>query len=69
MCGPQADCASAAGAIVLGLSPPQVHVTVVSYEDTSVQVVIPGLAEVGPTELIATVDDRSSNALPFEVLP
>jgi hypothetical protein len=69
LCGPAADCAHAAGAILLGLSPPQVHINVVSYTDTSVQAVIPSLATVGRTDLIATVDDRSSNALSFEVLP
>jgi len=69
LCGPAADCAHAAGSILLGISPPQVHVNVVSYTDTTVQAVIPGIASLGATDLIATVNDRSSNALSFEVLP
>ena len=69
LCGAADDCAHATGSIVLGLSPPQVQVHVVSTDPDSLVVVIPALAEVGATHLIATVDDRSSNALSFEVLP
>jgi len=69
LCGPSADCARATGEIVLGLSPPQVHADVVTTAADRIEVVIPAIAELGATHLIATVDDRSSNALPFEVLP
>ncbi len=69
LCGDNDDCAHATGSIVLGLSPPQFQANVVASDPTSIRVVIPSLAEVGDTHLIATVDDRSSNALAFEVLP
>jgi hypothetical protein len=46
-----------------------VRTVVVSYDDTAARIVIPLAAPVGPTALIATVDERSSNALAFEVLP
>jgi len=69
LCGVAGDCAHATGDVVLGLSPPQVHVAVVRLEATSADVVIPTIAPVGPTHLIITVDERASNALAFEVLP
>jgi hypothetical protein len=69
LCGADDDCAHATGSIVLGLSPPQLQANVVASDPTSIRVVIPSLAEIGATHLIATVDDRSSNALAFEVLP
>lgn len=69
LCGAEADCAHAAGEILLGLSPPQVHANVTSYADDRIELVVPPVASVGATHLIAVVDERSSNALPFEVLP
>lgn len=69
LCGAHDDCTHATGSIVLGLSPPQIQATVVAAEPTSLRIVIPSLAALGATHLIATVDDRSSNALAFEVLP
>ncbi len=69
LCGAADDCAHVTGSIVLGLSPPQVQANVVTLDSTSMRVIIPALAEIGASHLIATVDDRSSNALAFEVLP
>lgn len=69
LCGANDDCVHATGSIVLGLSPPQIQATIVTSDSTSIRVVIPAIAELGTTHLIATVDDRSSNALAFEVLP
>lgn len=69
LCGASGDCTTAAGEFDLGLALPMVRLTVVSYADTTAQVVIPPVAPVGPTALIVTVDDRASNALGFEVLP
>lgn len=69
LCGAEDDCTRATGSIVLGLSPPLVQASVVSAEPSALRIVIPSLAEIGATHLVATVDDRSSNALPFEVLP
>lgn len=69
LCGAGADCASAAGEILLGLSPPQVHANVTAFADDRIELVVPPIASPGPTHLIAVVDERSSNALPFEVLP
>ena len=68
-CGPHADCASAGGEVALGLDPPSVQAPIVSFEDTQAQIRIPALAPVGPTQVVMTVNDRSSNALGFEVLP
>ena len=69
LCGPQGDCAKAGGEIQLGIDPPTVRANIVSYSDTSAQIAIPPAAPVGPTVLIAIVNERSSNALDFEVLP
>jgi hypothetical protein len=69
LCGPGGDCTTAAGEIQLGINPPIVRAIVVSYSDTSAQIAIPPAAPVGATVLIATVNERSSNALDFEVLP
>jgi hypothetical protein len=69
LCGASGDCAKAAGEVDLGLALPMVRLSVVDYADTSAQVVIPPIAPVGTTALIVTVNERSSNALGFEVLP
>jgi len=69
LCGPQGDCASAAGEVALGRNLPMVRAVVVAYSDTAAQVVVPSLAPIGKTVVIAIVDERSSNALDFEVLP
>jgi hypothetical protein len=69
LCGPQGDCANAGGEIQLGIDPPTVRANIVSYSDTSAQIAIPPATPVGSTVLIAIVNERSSNALHFEVLP
>jgi hypothetical protein len=69
LCGPTSDCATAGGQIQIGLQPPTVAATIVSYADTTAQIQIPAIAPVGRTSLVVTVDDRASNALAFEVLP
>ncbi|MBX3154560.1 MAG: hypothetical protein KF773_01075 [Deltaproteobacteria bacterium] len=69
LCGEPADCATAAGEIQIGLSPPVVLATVVAYTDTAATLVIPPVTPVGATVLVATVNERVSNALAFEVLP
>jgi hypothetical protein len=69
LCGPSGDCARAAGEVQLGLDPPTVRAIIMSYSDTVAQVVIPPVAPVGDTVLVVTVNERSSNALAFEVLP
>jgi len=69
LCGARADCASAAGEVELGLRPPMVRAIVVDYSDTAAQIVIPPAVPVGATALTVTVNERSSNALDFEVLP
>src|SRR5262245_27166825 len=68
-CGPHADCANAGGEVMLGLELPSVQAPIVSFADTTAQVRIPDIVPVGKTQLVMTVDDRSSNALAFEVLP
>lgn len=69
LCGADDDCARATGSVVLGLSPPQVQLAVVDAAPTSLRLVVPAIAELGATHLFATIDDRASNALAFEVLP
>jgi hypothetical protein len=69
LCGVGGDCATAAGEIQLGLAPPMVRTVIVSYSDGEAQIVIPPAAPLGATVLIATVNERASNALDFEVLP
>jgi hypothetical protein len=68
LCGARGDCVTAAGEVQLGLDLPMVRATVVSYSDTTAQIVIPSITPVGPTTLLVTVNDRTSNALAFEVL-
>jgi len=69
LCGERGDCATAGGEITIGLDSPFVQASILSYEDTTAQIVIPELAPVGKTQLVVTVNERSSNALDFEVLP
>jgi hypothetical protein len=69
LCGASGDCTTAAGEVQLGLEPPTVRVIVTEYSSTAAQVVIPPIAPVGSTSLVVVVDERSSNALGFEVLP
>jgi len=69
LCGTSGDCAHAAGEVQLGIEPPTVRAIVVGYSDTSAQVVIPPVAPLGASVLVVTVNERSSNALDFEVLP
>lgn len=68
LCG-GGDCSTAAGEVQIGTEPPMVRAIVVSYADTAAQIVIPPVTPIGKTQLIVTVDERSSNALDFEVLP
>ena len=67
LCG--GECTTAAGEVQIGTEPPMVRAIVVSYSDTAAEVVIPPVTPIGTTALIVTVDERSSNALDFEVLP
>lgn len=68
LCGPRGDCATAAGEVQLGLALPMVRAVVVSFSDTSAQIVIPPVTPLGPTTVLVTVNERSSNALAFEVV-
>jgi hypothetical protein len=69
LCGVSDDCTTAAGEVQLGLDPPMVRAIVTSYSSTAAQVVIPPIAPVGETAVFVVVNERSSNALDFEVLP
>ena len=69
LCGPAGDCATAAGEVALGRNLPMVRAVVVDYSDTEARIVVPTLAPIGKTVVIAIVDERASNALDFEVLP
>ena len=67
LCGPVGDCTNAGGQVQIGLVNP-VAAVIISYADTSAQIIIPTAAPLGPTELLVTVNDRASTALAFEVL-
>lgn len=59
------DCATAAGELTIG----DVRAPLLAFSDTSAQIAVPDLSPAGTTSIILTVNDSSSNALPFEVLP
>jgi hypothetical protein len=69
LCGRAGNCDTAGGEVELGIGLPAVRANVVAYADTSMVIVIPSVAPVGPTQLVITVNERASNALDFEVLP
>ena len=69
LCGSKGDCTTAGGEVQIGLNPPTVQAIIVSYTDTVAQIQIPAVAPVGKTDLVLTVNNSSSNALAFEVLP
>lgn len=65
------DCAHAAGEFIAGIGGdlPAVQLPVVALADTSAQIMIPDAAPAGHVSIVLTVNDASSNALGFEVLP
>ena len=67
LCGESGNCETAGGAIRIGLDNP-VQAMIIDYSNTAAQIRIPTIAPVGETVFIATVNDRASNALDFEVL-
>jgi hypothetical protein len=67
-CVPDCD-ASPEGSVAFGVEIPQIRAVVETWDETSIQVVVPQSVELGATEIVVTVNDRSSNALDFEVLP
>jgi hypothetical protein len=67
LCGSSGDCDKAGGAIRIGLDSP-VQANIIAYTDTTAEIRIPSVTPVGRTVLVATVNERSSNALDFEVL-
>ncbi len=69
LCGSPADCEHAVGEIFIGLDASMVKVSVLEFGDTSAMIRIPDIAPAGTTQLVATVNERSSNAIDFEVLP
>jgi hypothetical protein len=54
--------------IQIGLELPAIDAPILDYTAASATIVIPDLAPIGATQIIATVGDSSSNALAFEVL-
>ena len=67
-CGVAGDCASAGGQVQVGLDQP-VRAELVGYDATAAKIIVPQAAPSGATDLVLTVDGRSSNALAFQVLP
>ena len=68
-CGAGGDCSNVAATLALGAEPPMVDAQIEAYSDTSAMFIVPRIGPVGPTQLILTVGDQSSNALALEVLP
>ncbi len=69
LCGMDANCDTAAGSIQIGTDSPTYQAVVIEYTDTAARIAIPTITPVGETQIIVTVNERSSNALVFEVLP
>ncbi|MBA2543097.1 MAG: hypothetical protein H0V17_25880 [Deltaproteobacteria bacterium] len=69
LCGTSGNCDTAGGEFQIGLGLPAIHANVIALDDDSATLEIPEIAEVGATEIVLTVNERSSNALAFEVLP
>jgi hypothetical protein len=67
LCGTSPDCLSVTSTIQLGLELPVIDAVITSYSDTSATIVIPDLAPIGATSIVLTVNNRASNALPFEI--
>jgi hypothetical protein len=68
LCGTSNDCMAVTSTIQIGLTLPTIDAVITAYTDTTATIVIPALAAAGSTQLIVTVNNRSSNALAFEVL-
>lgn len=68
LCGESGNCETAGGEFQFGLDVPVVLASVIALEDTEAVLEVPQLAEIGSTEIVLTVNDRSSNALAFIVL-
>jgi len=69
LCGTSNDCMHVSATIQIGLELPAIDAPITDYTATAATIIIPDLAPPGPTELVVTVDNSSSNALAFEVLP
>lgn len=68
LCGEPSNCETAAGELQVGLELPALKANVLEYSETRAVIVVPDLAPAGRTVLIVTVNERTSNALDFEVL-
>jgi hypothetical protein len=69
LCGTSPDCLSVTATIQLGLELPVIDAVISTYSDTSATIVIPDLAPLGATSIVVTINNRASNALPFEIGP
>ena len=67
LCGTSPDCLSVTSTIQIGLELPVIDAMISAYSDTSATIVIPDLAPIGATSIVVTVNNRASNALPFEI--
>ena len=67
-CGSAADCTDVAAKLEIGIDSPIVQAPIASYTATSATFVVPTIASPGETDIVLTVNGRSSNALPFVVL-
>lgn len=57
------------GGVTFGLELPAARAEVVSWDDGTIRVTVPDAAPAGATDIVVTVDGRSSNAADFTVLP
>jgi hypothetical protein len=68
LCGEHADCVAVAAKVELGIDPPMVQARILAYADTMATIEIPVIAPPGDTDILVTVDGRTSNPLAFVVL-
>jgi len=66
-CGMHADCAGVPAKVEFGIASPIALAPIHSLTDTSLTIQVPVLAAAGATDIVLTVDGRSSNALAFTV--
>lgn len=57
------------GSVTFGLALPTARAVVSAWSDGAIRVTVPDAARTGETEVMVTVDGRTSNAASFVVLP
>jgi hypothetical protein len=61
------DCDTAAGEVLFGLGSTPLRAQVEMFDDDTVILTVPSFAPDGPTQIVVSVRDKSTNALDFTV--